>query len=167
MPEVRPHHNPLTIRPACADDAPALARAWPDAGRFYERVDPETYRVPDGAGLVAWLSRRLDEAMTLVAERGGEVLGFIAAHLVEPDPDARFQIQRELATRRLAIDALAVIEGHRRAGVGSALVRAAEAWGREHRASVVVVDANWDSGVAEQFYERALGYTRRGLNLRK
>src|SRR5919197_1933588 len=120
MPEVRPHHNPLTIRPARADDAPALARAWLDAGRFYERVDPETYRVPDGAGLVAWLSRGLDEAMTLVAERGGEALGFIAAHLVEPDPDARFQIQRELATRRLAIDALAVIEAHRRGGGGGA-----------------------------------------------
>jgi hypothetical protein len=30
-----------------------------------------------------------------------------------------------------------------------------------------MVDANWESGVAEGFYERALGYTRRGLNLRK
>jgi hypothetical protein len=31
----------------------------------------------------------------------------------------------------------------------------------------VIVDANWASGVAEDFYERALGYARRGLNLRK
>jgi GNAT superfamily N-acetyltransferase len=167
MPEVRLSHDPPTIRPARADDAPALARAWLDAGRFYERVDPETYRVPDEAGLVDWLKQGLDEATTLVAEHDGRLLGFVAARLLEPDPDARFQIQRELAGRRLAIDAVAVIEAHRRAGVGSALVHAAEAWGREHGASVVMVDANWDSGVAEGFYERALGYTRRGLNLRK
>jgi hypothetical protein len=33
-----PSHHAVTIRRARADDAPA----WLDAGRCYERVDPET-----------------------------------------------------------------------------------------------------------------------------
>ncbi len=91
----------------------------------------------------------------------------MSARMLDPDPDAHFQLQRELAQHRLAIDALAVVEGSRRGGIGSALVRAAEAWGRAKGATVIVVDGNWSSGVAEAFYERALGYKRRGLTLRK
>jgi hypothetical protein len=67
------------------------------------RPIPQTYRVPDEAGLVDWLKQGLDEATTLVAEHDGRVLGFVAARLLEPDPDAPFQIERELAGRRLAI----------------------------------------------------------------
>jgi GNAT superfamily N-acetyltransferase len=158
----------ITIRPAETTDAPALARAWRDAGRFYERVDPNAFHTPAEDGLREWLAEGLTGAgVTFVAEVDGEAVGFVSARLLEPDADARFQLQRELAQRRLAIDALAVVEGSRRGGVGSALVRAAEAWGRERGATVIVVDGNWSSGVAEGFYERALGYERRGLTLRK
>jgi ribosomal protein S18 acetylase RimI-like enzyme len=159
----------ITTRPAETRDAPALARAWIDAGRFYEQRDPASFRVPDADGLREWLEGALEasDGVTLVAEIDGDVAGFVSARLLEPQPDGRFQLQRELAQRRLMIDALAVIEEQRHRGVGSVLVRAAEEWGRERGAEAILVDANWSTGVAEGFYERALGYERRSLRLRK
>ena len=65
------------------------------------------------------------------------------------------------------VDALAVIDDRRHRGVGTALVRAAEEWGRDRGATTILVDANWSTGVAERFYEGALGYERRALRLRK
>ena len=50
---------------------------------------------------------------------------------------------------------------------GGGITLAAEDWGRGRGATAIVVDANWSTGVAEGFYERALGYRRRGLTLRK
>src|SRR4051812_45563619 len=100
----------ITIRAAERRDAAALARAWVDAGRFYERVDAAAFQVPDAPGLEEWIASWLedDAGVTLVAEVGGEVAGFVSAQLLEPEPDARFQLQREFASRRLAIGALAV-----------------------------------------------------------
>jgi ribosomal protein S18 acetylase RimI-like enzyme len=158
----------IAIRPAGPADAPALARAWTDAGRFYEQRDPESFQIPAGDGLQSWLQAALHgDGVTLVAELGGAVAGFVAARLLEPEAGARFQLQRELTQRRLMIEALAVIEDQRHHGVGTALVRAAEAWGRDRGAAVILVDANWSTGVAEGFYARALGYERRALRLRK
>jgi ribosomal protein S18 acetylase RimI-like enzyme len=159
----------ITTRPAETRDTPALARAWIDAGRFYERIDAEAFQTPEANGLQTWLAAALEagEGLTLVAEVEGEVAGFVAARLLEPEPDAHLQLQRELTEKRLMIEALAVIEQQRHRGVGTALVRAAEAWGRDNGAVAILVDAHWSSGVAEGFYERALGYERRSLRLRK
>lgn len=150
-----------------------MAAAWRDAGRFYVAVSPDDFRVPEESGLVDWLECGV-EAMAsdgdlalLVAEREGTVMGWVAARLVRPVADARWQLQRELAVTRLIVDAVAVAEPHRGAGTGIHLVHAAEAWGREQGATVAVADGNWASGMVERFYERRLGYRRRSVSLRK
>ncbi|HEV3000517.1 MAG TPA: GNAT family N-acetyltransferase [Solirubrobacteraceae bacterium] len=163
----------MIVREARREDAPAMAAAWRDAGRFYVAISPDDFRVPEQRGLVDWLECGV-EAMTtdkdlalLVAERDGTVVGWVAARLVQPVADAPWQLQRELATTRLIIDAVAVAEPHRGAGTGIGLVRAAEAWGRERGASVAVADGNWASGMVQRFYEARLGYRRRSVSLRK
>ncbi|MDQ5807533.1 MAG: GNAT family N-acetyltransferase [Actinomycetota bacterium] len=161
------------VRDARLEDAPAMARAWCDAGRFYVEVSEQDFQVPDEDGLVDWLECGVEamesdpDLALLVAEVDGEVVGWVGARLVTPVSDARWQLQRELATTRLIIDAVAVAAEHRGAGTGVDLVQAAERWGRERGASIAVADGNWASGVVPRFYEARLGYRRRSVSLRK
>ncbi|HEX8086613.1 MAG TPA: GNAT family N-acetyltransferase [Solirubrobacteraceae bacterium] len=150
-----------------------MARAWTDVGRFYVGVSPSDFQVPDEDGLVDWLECGVEamesdqDLALLVSEQGDEVIGWVSARLVTPVSDAKWQLQRELGTTRLIIDAVAVAEEHRGAGVGIDLVLAAERWGRERGATVAVADGNWDSGIVPRFYEARLGYRRRSVSLRK
>ena len=150
-----------------------MARAWCDAGRFYVDIDAEDFQVPAEDGLVEWLESGIEameadrDLALLVAEVGDEVVGWVSARLVTPACDAQWQLQREYATTRLILDAVAVSEEHRSAGAGLELVAAAEEWGRERGAVVAVADGNWASGIVERFYEGRLGYRRRSVSLRK
>src|SRR5918997_3603522 len=107
------------VRAARREDAPFMARAWQDAGRFYVDVSAQDFQVPDEDGLVDWLECGVEameadpDLALLVAEIDGEVVGWVGARLVTPVSDARWQLQRELAETRLIIDAVAVAEEHR------------------------------------------------------
>jgi GNAT superfamily N-acetyltransferase len=161
------------VREARREDAPAMARAWCDAGRFYVEISPSDFQVPDEEGLVDWLECGIEamesdrDLALLVAEVGDGVAGWVSARLVTPASDAQWQLQREYGTTRLIVDAVAVAEEHRGAGVGLELVRAAEEWGRDRGATVAVADGNCASGVVPRFYEARLGYRRRSVSLRK
>ena len=162
----------VTVRETCRGDGVGCARAWLDAGRHVHEIDPAVGRVPDADGLAEWFERtitedRADDERCLVAEADGQVVGFVAATVEAARTDAPWQIQRDLATRRLLIEALAVREGHRRGGAGAALMRAIEAWGRERGASVALTDTNLRSHLSLPFYEHGMGYGRRGVVLRK
>ena len=162
----------VAVREARQGDGVGCARAWSDAGRHVHEIDPAVGRVPDEDGLAEWLERtltedRTDDTKCLVAEVDGQVVGFVAATVEAARADARWQIQRDLATARLVIEALAVRDGHRRSGAGRALMRAIEAWGRERGAAVALTDTNLRSHLSLPFYERGMGYGRRGVVLRK
>ena len=150
-----------------------MARAWTDVGRFYVGVNASDFQVPDEDGLVDWLECGVEameadqDLALLVSQQDDEVIGWVSARLVTPVSDAKWQLQRELATTRLIIDAVAVADEHRGSGVGIDLVHAAERWGRERGATVAVADGNWDSGIVPRFYEARLGYRRRSVSLRK
>jgi ribosomal protein S18 acetylase RimI-like enzyme len=163
--------NGVVIREARQGDAEGLVGAWRDAGRFAVETDAAAFQVPVEDGLAEWFVSSLDvmqdDETVLVAERYGEVLGFLSARVLGPQSDAQWQIQRELSVRRLLIDVVAISEPFRRQRVGTALVRAVEEWGRRRGAAVAAVDGNWENGVAVGFYEAQLGYRRRGLALRK
>jgi Acetyltransferase (GNAT) family len=68
---------------------------------------------------------------------------------------------------RLVIGALAVDQTHRRAGVGTALMEAAEDRGRSLGAEVALTDTNIRSYMSLPFYEDRMGYDRRAAILRK
>lgn len=164
----------LSIRTARAGDGPAIAAAWLDAGRHYIEVDPARFQVPQEEGLDAWFEAslpRLDgERTVLVAEApaagtGGprSVIGFIAVHLEPPHTEPWRQLQRAYGVTRLHVDALAVIASRRRDGVGTLLMKAAEAWGTERGARMLLVDSFADGPTSTPFYERRMGYRRRSI----
>jgi GNAT superfamily N-acetyltransferase len=162
----------IVIRQIRAGDGEGCARAWRDAGHYYASLVPEVIHEPDADGLVEWFEQAIarerdDDELWLTAERGGQVIGMIEAAVHKPAPDARWQLQRDLSRTRLVINALAVISGHRRQGAGTALMKAAEEWGRRKGAVVAVTDTNLRSPLSVPFYEHRMGYLRQAVILRK
>jgi GNAT superfamily N-acetyltransferase len=148
-----------------------MARAWADAGRHYAELDPTAFREPDGDGLVEYFARciaepRSEGEIVLVAEADSDVIGFISARLAPADPDARFELMRELAAPRVRIEALAVSEPARGRGVGKALVSAVQDWARSAGAAVAIVNTPLGAPLSLPFYE-ALGYHRHAVSFRR
>lgn len=157
------------IRPG---DGAGCARVWLDAGRHYAAIVPDVIQVPEADGLDEWFEaaiaeERTDDEMWRVAVAGGDVLGLVEAHIVRPAPDAARQLQRDLGRTRLLVNALAVAEGYRRRGVGTALMEAAEEWGRSKGGVVAVTDTNLRGPLSVPFYENRMGYQRQAVFLRK
>ncbi|MCO5998523.1 GNAT family N-acetyltransferase [Actinoallomurus rhizosphaericola] len=162
----------VMVRKVRPGDGEGCARAWRDAGRHYAAIVPEVVQEPDPEGLVEWFEQSIgrsqgDDTVCLVAEDDGRVIGVIEAAVIRPAPDARWQLQRDLSRVRLVINALAVVAEYRRQGVGTALMEAAEEWGRGEGAEVAVTDTNLSSPLSVPFYEKRMAYRRQGVILRK
>jgi GNAT superfamily N-acetyltransferase len=128
----------ITLRPATADDAERIAGLFTDEG------------YPAGpSDIVERLERFASEhSRVIVADNGGEVLGFVAVHALP-----RF----EHSDRVLRIMALIVDAGVRERGVGRMLMEEAERLGREVGAAFAEVTAGHHRPDARRFYED-LGY---------
>lgn len=85
---------------------------------------------------------------------------FVALDGSDPIGWIHVAIERGLETSHVAgLRGLVVDEAHRSGGVGQALLRAAEAWAREHGCEVVTVRSRVARERAHRFYERE-GYMR-------
>lgn len=163
--------NRIVIRSPRKHDARRLADIHLQACRYYFGMDPAVFQVPDEEGLVEWFETFLenqseDSGLSLVAEVGGELQGSLEARILEPEEAGRFQMLKELRTRRLFVNSLEVDRNHWRSGVGTALMQAAERWGKERGATVALLDTYLKSPVSVPFYER-LGYARHSGRFRK
>lgn len=151
-------------------DGAAIGSLSHDSATYYCELAPDDFRVPDADGRAEWLDSFLpaggEREIALVAEIDGDVVGYLEARLEEPLDSARFQANPELAERRLFVNALLTARSHWRRGVGSALVEAAEAWGRERGATVAVMDTYAESPVSVPFWE-GRGYRTRAVIMRK
>ena len=130
--------QPTTLRRAEPGDADRIASLFTDEG------------YPSGpSDIVERLARFSSaESQVIVADHGGEVLGFIALHAVP-----RF----EHSDRILRVMALVVDAGVRERGVGRLLMEEAERVGRELGAAWAEVTAGHHRPDARRLYEE-LGY---------
>jgi GNAT superfamily N-acetyltransferase len=164
--------EPIVIRPARASDAADLARNWIETARHYVELDPEAFRVPSTEGLVGFVEESLrrprsEDSAWLVAEVDGQVIGEISARLERPAEDAERQLLRYLGEVRVYVDALGVVQAHRRRGVGMRLMQAIEQWARERGAVCAMLDTYAASPLSVPFYERGMGYRRRSIVFEK
>jgi GNAT superfamily N-acetyltransferase len=120
-------------------------------------VRPAQAGVPAGRG---------EREIALVAEIGGKVVGYLEARLEEPLASARYQTDPTLGERRLFINALLTARAYWRRGVGSALVAAAEEWGRERGATLAVMETYAESPVSVPFWQ-GRGYRTHAVIMRK
>lgn len=144
------------VRPIGPGDRDAVIALW--RGLFDAHAETE-HRLAgwrgDGprldAAIAAWVRGILDgtEGFGFVAEREGEILGFIAGFVRDEgwlDPP-----------RRGVVGALAVIAPARRRGLGRALLGAAEGWFAREGVAVVEAGIGAANGVAQRFWAAA-GY---------
>jgi ribosomal protein S18 acetylase RimI-like enzyme len=145
------------IRRAQAGDLPALGRLGALLLRTHYAFDRERFMAPgdDPEGGYAWFlgtQLRNPEAVVLVAERDGAVVGYVYAGL-EP------QSWKELREAAGFIHDVVVDEAERRHGVASALMEAAMAWLREHGAPRVVLGTAEQNAGAQRLFAK-LGFRR-------
>ena len=154
----------FTIRPATPDDEPAMIEIQHSSGIHHATIDPERWRQQTLEE--AATSRRMwhgvsprDEAF--VAEADGRAVGMTELWLKRPrDPQSARKpfIKVDLA--------LAVLPEWRGRGVGTALLAAAEAWGRAQGAERMVLDLDIHNAGAQRLYER-VGYRAEALAMDK
>ena len=127
-----------TLRPATAADAERIAALFTDEG------------YPAGpSDIVARLERFSSDMSTVhVAEHEGEVLGFVAVHLVP-----RFEHDDRFAR----VVALVVEAGVRERGIGHLLLAEAERIAREAGAAFIEITAGHHRPEARRLYE-TVGY---------
>jgi GNAT superfamily N-acetyltransferase len=161
----------ISVRPVQPGDGFTCAQAWMDAGRYYTSLDKANFQIPTEDGLAEWFenlnAHTEPDELVLVGCIDDHVAGFVAAHLSRPDADAHRQLARHLSVSNVIVNALAVAENHRRAGVGSALMLEVERWAREQGAHVISLDTNIHSPLSVSFYENRMNYTRSAFIFRK
>ncbi|MGH2511971.1 MAG: GNAT family N-acetyltransferase [Candidatus Limnocylindrales bacterium] len=128
----------IVLRPATPADAERIAALFTDEG------------YPVGASTIETRLARFaaDASQVIVADHSGEILGFIALHLLP-----RFEHDEPI----IRIVALVVDSSVRERGIGRALMAEAERFGQEHQAAFVELTAGHHRPTARQLYE-SLGY---------
>jgi GNAT superfamily N-acetyltransferase len=161
----------IAVRAPQPGDGGGMARVWLSAAAYYADLEPGYFQVPAGEGLAESFEAAFgtvgEDALMLVAELDGQVAGWLTARIERPAPGAARQMVREPGWTRLFIDALLVDQAVWREGAGTALLTAAEAWGRDRGAEVVRLDTYAGSPVSVPFYELRMGYQRRSIVFQK
>jgi ribosomal protein S18 acetylase RimI-like enzyme len=147
----------ITVRRATPADSSALGRMGAHLMRVHYAFDPQRFLDPGErpeAGYASFLRGQLndDEQAVLVAEREGQVVGYVYAG-VEP------LSWKELRGRAGFLHDLVVLEEERRSGVATALMTAAIEWLATLRVPRVVLWAAHQNTGAQELFER-LGFRR-------
>ena len=155
----------FTIRPATADDEPAMIELEHASAIHHAAVDPARWRVPERDAIASYRRERQaadPDAASLLAIAGGRVVGMVEMlprHGVSHEGAARIPLP--------SVDiGLSVAEDWRHRGVGTALMRAAEDWALERGAARMILDLAAANAEAKRLYER-LGYGVHGLLMDK
>lgn len=155
--------QPIQIRSARQGDGPACAELWVEFGRALAERMPG-FREPDRAGLPEWFERGIAQTgagvLRALACVDANVVGLAHAMIRPPqDPPGPSLITAQLTTR-LMLEDIVVARGWRGRGIGTALLHHVEAWGRQHRATTMMLNSDAE-GPARRFYERH-GFTISG-----
>jgi GNAT superfamily N-acetyltransferase len=138
----------LIVRSAKSEDVEALANLMIDLG--YPTSSEDMYRRFEAISTDASYA-------TLVAVRGGKVLGMVGLHL------ERFYESNGSCVR---IMALVVGSEYRGRGVGRTLISIAEDWARQREAEVIVLTTHKRRADAHRFYV-GMGYEATGYRFYK
>jgi GNAT superfamily N-acetyltransferase len=154
----------VVVRRATDADSPALGRLGGMLMRLHHAFDPQRFIAPgtDPEGGYEWFLRtQLNEvdAVVLVAEKDGAVVGYVFAAL-EP------MSWKELREACGFIHDIAVDEVGRRSGVATALMEAAIEWLRSHGAPRVVLGTAERNPAAHRLFEK-LGFRRTMIEMTK
>ena len=148
----------MRVRVATAGDLPGLVTMNADVQAHHIAAEPSRYRPPDPDAVAEWFRGVLGAHELLVAERGGELVGYVIFSVVRRDVST-FAAARTF----LLVDQLGA--SVRREGVGRALLAAVHTLAAERGIDGVELDVRAVNDSAVAFYE-ALGYRPVKLRMR-
>jgi GNAT superfamily N-acetyltransferase len=155
----------IEIRPAALEDLDDLLDIYLSSAQHHVGLDPEHYRVPEPDAAADRLRGILeDDGRTsgyLAAALDGRVVGSVSIVILPPPTGGSM-----MAPVPSAEVGIAVMDDARDAGVGTALMEAAETWAADRGVRMILLDMSARNAAAQRFYER-LGYQVSGLYLRK
>jgi GNAT superfamily N-acetyltransferase len=148
----------LTIRPTRPEDIASVAAIYLSQARHHTALDPVEYRVPDRDAVLARFTAELEAAeeedLHIVAVVDGVVVGQLDAIGGRRRSPGSMRVQRASASIGIA-----VLDGWRGRGIGTALMAAAEDWARGRGLEVLELDVATPNHGGRRLYER-LGYVR-------
>jgi GNAT superfamily N-acetyltransferase len=150
-------YRDLMIRNAVPKDAEGITRTYMESAEFHAGLDPERYALPDAQDILTRYREGRQQppssvdAVTLIAELRGEIVGFVDVRLDQsPDP-----MHRRITYCHVV--EIAVSDRHQHHGVGGYLLRAAEEWGQQRGAEFAILEYLAKNKRAGEFYQR-MGY---------
>jgi len=155
----------LEIRPATADDRQAIGRLWQELMTFHAALDPTEFTVKEGALSLwlEWLDSNIEgeDSAVLVADAGGEIVGYILGRVGERPPVYQDRALGE-------IHEISVTQTWRRRGVGRQLVAGLLDWFHERDLTRIRVSAAACNPTSNAFwramrFEPATNYMRRRI----
>jgi RimJ/RimL family protein N-acetyltransferase len=148
--------RPWTLRAARPTDGRPLARLYSAVraeGRWLLTA-PSAVSEPSEAFWIAELIRS-SGGLVLVAEADGDVIGNVLV-----------TVDRSVASDHIGTLSIAIADGWRDVGVGSAMIEASQAWAREQGLKKLALGVFPDNDRAIAVYEHA-GFVREGLRRRQ
>src|SRR5919206_273040 len=143
----------FTVRHGRRDDAGAAARLWVRSAEEHALYDSVYATAPDAEKVMRRFLADLSSSShscLFVAEKEGEVIGFLSGELREGSPAFKPKTWA-------AIEDIYVLPNHRSLGVGHALFEACQKWAQKKGANGVSLQVAAGNVGARKFYE-GLGF---------
>ena len=148
-----PDEARFTVRPGKRDDAAEAARLWIRSAEEHTLYDHVYATAPDAEKTMRRFLADLSTnsySCLFIAERAGEVIGFLSGELREGSPAFKPKTWA-------AIEDIYVLPEHRSLGVGRALIEACQEWAQQKGADGVSLQVAAGNVRARKFYE-GLGF---------
>lgn len=158
-----PMPGAMRVRAGRLADGDRVARIWAQMMRYHARISPNDYRLIKDAP-AAWLklfrrSVRSPGMKALVAERGGRVIGYLLGSVRKRPPCYRTKTQGFISD-------LAVAEGEKNRGAGTALVKAFLPWARKKGVKYISLSVDPNNSTGMRFWKK-MGFQTVMLEQRK
>jgi GNAT superfamily N-acetyltransferase len=154
----------IAVRLATIDDAGAIARQTADVQRLHQEAEPDIFKPPSAELFPARKLAGLIEnpnAIVAVAEAGGKVVGHIYGAVVHRRENEFHQGGAHLYVHQIAVE-----EGARRQGGGTALLAFVEDQARALGLIAVQID-HWAFNTQAKVFFAACGFAPKRVSLRK
>ncbi|TAN41033.1 MAG: GNAT family N-acetyltransferase [Nitrospirae bacterium] len=133
--------NDVSVRPALADEVPALCRLLSELFEIEADFSPDAEK--QARGLELLLNDENGSSIVLVAEKNGEIIGMCSAQTV---------ISTSEGGPAGLLEDLIVSRAHRGKGTGARLLAAISAWGASRNISRIQLLRDMDNAQALDFY---------------
>lgn len=143
----------MIVRRATEDDIDDIVKLWGEMWDFHSKFDPRFVASPFADRVMQeWIQDHLNraQAVVLVAERSGRIVGYLLGMILQNPPIVPYQIFGYISE-------IAVTESERRKGTGRLLVEEVHRWFKKNYVTYVEVNVSVKNAVSRGFW-RKMGY---------